>query len=169
MDWINIRQALTHALKGEFKSATRCAFKMQMVRYVFSGGTAASINIITLHILVEYFSIYYLFASGIAFLIALFVSFTLHKFFTFGDTETKRVPIQIFTYVCLLGFNILLNLTFMWVAVEGFGIMYLVAQFIVSSAIAVWSFFAYRHFVFRHSTITPTNTHEVYMPQESQK
>jgi putative flippase GtrA len=168
MDWINIKQALTHASKGKFISAIRCAFKVQVMRYIFSGGTAALVNLATLHALVEYAGVYYLFASGIAFLVALLVSFTLHKFFTFGDTEARRIPRQMVAYVCLLGLNILINLALMWIIVDGLGVMYLIAQVLVSGAIAIWSFFAYRHIVFRTDTIS-IDTHAEDMPQELQR
>jgi len=149
MDWGEYKNVFLHTMRGEFISAVRCAFRIQIVRYVFSGGIAAAVNIGTLYILVKFFELYYLFASGVAFALALLVSFTLHKVVTFQDSHVKRIPRQMILYLFLLGFNVCLNLFLMWVIVDSLKVMYLIAQIIVSGAIAVWSFFAYRHIVFK--------------------
>lgn len=146
-------------------------FKLQIVRYLFSGGIAALVNLTVLHVLVRFVGVHYLVASGAAFFVAFLVSFTLHKLVTYQDTRTERIPLQISLYLGLLGFNILLNLSFMWVLVGGVGISYLVAQIVVSGAIAVWSFFAYQHIVFRvHATTLPqSDIRAQYTPPELQK
>src|SRR5260370_1381260 len=81
----------------------------QVSRFVISGATAAGATIGTLHILVSVFGIWYVTASAISFLVGFVVSFTLQKFWTFGNRDSWMRKEQIVVYLCIVLFNLGLN------------------------------------------------------------
>ncbi len=123
----------------------------RLVRYLFSGTTAALVLLGVLHFLVSTLGIQYLFASGLAFTIAFCVSFILQKFFTFKDHKIERIHTQAGLYLIVFVCNIICNTALMYFMVDKFGIPYLVAQVLTGGIIALWSYFLYRYFIFKPS------------------
>jgi len=125
----------------------------KLVRYVTSGGAAALTNMTVLFLLVHFGHLYYLYASILAFLISVGVSFTMQKFWTFRDTHVHDIHTQFARYVLVIVANLILNTLLMYTLVEKAGVWYLSAQFFTVIAIAFVGYFAYRHFVFRERTV----------------
>src|SRR3989344_9488787 len=129
------------------------------VKYIFAGGTAATIDLVLLALFVEIFGFHYLFASALAFIVAFFVSFTLQKFWTFGNTVMDAIRRQLAVYFGIAVFNLLLNTLLMYVLVDIAQFWYFGSQIVVCGFVAVISFMLYRRFVFnsdRPLTSTPT-------------
>lgn len=118
--------------------------KRELIKYIISGGTAAVVNISTLYILVDYFDLWYLASSTLAYLVAFFVSFTLQKFWTFLDKEKRGTTKQAIWFILYNVISIFINMLFVFVFVEVFGVVYLVAQILSGIIIAGCSFFVYR-------------------------
>lgn len=123
------------------------------VRYLISGGLAASVNLATLYILADIFGIWYLSASVTAFTVALIASFTLHKFVTFGDRRMEIAQRQFFSYMCATVINVCLNALLMFIFTDLVGFYHMISQVIASGMIAVTSFFVYRYIVFRRPVV----------------
>jgi putative flippase GtrA len=123
---------------------------VRVARYIFSGGTAATVNLAALYALVDFFGLYYLTGAVLSFIIAFVVSFLLQKFWTFRNFEKKTdvVQKQVVWYFGIALFNLCLNTTFIYFFVEVLYVWYMLAQFISSGLIAVLSYFLYKLFVF---------------------
>jgi putative flippase GtrA len=124
----------------------------RLIRYVFSGGIAAASNVIALFLLVEYGNLYYLYASILAFIFSLVVSFTLHKFLTFRDRETRNIHGQIGRYLLVILGNLVLNTVLVYLLVETASLWYVFAQILGAALIAVTGYIGYKYFVFREPT-----------------
>ena len=120
-----------------------------IVRYLISGGTAALSNIGFLFLLVHFFHVHYLYASGIAFIMSIAVSFTMQKFWTFQDTPLHDVHVQFTRYLVVLLVNLALNTLLMYIFVEEMGLWYLYAQILATALVAIVGYFGYTYFVFR--------------------
>ena len=142
--------SLLHAGKSLLKSVFHMPIA-RMVRYLISGGTAAATYLAILYAFVEFGGFRYLYASAFALGIAIIISFSLHKFFTFRERNLSRSHIQFGAYLCVVGLDFAMNLALMWFSVEILGIPYLAAAIMASGAIAVVNFFSYQLFVFRKS------------------
>ena len=129
----------------------------RLLRYLMAGGTAATVDLLLLYIFTDIFGIYYLLSAVLAFLVAFAVSFTLQKFWTFQDHSTDRVHTQAVAYFFIAGGNLLLNTVLMYVLVDGYGVWYLLAQFIISGLIAFGSFFISRY-LFRQRDLDTTSS-----------
>lgn len=120
----------------------------KMARYLVSGGSATLTNLCVLFLLVHFLGMHYLAASVIAFCAGIIVSFTLHKFWTFGNSELSRVHFQLALYLVVAAGNVAANSVLVYIFVEWLALWYLLAQLLASALIAVNSYFIYQAFVF---------------------
>ncbi len=120
------------------------------VKYIFSGGMATLTNLSVLFILTEVFGIYYLVSSVFAFIFSIIVSFSMQKFWTFGDSSKENIHKQFAYYLFIVLLNLVLNTFSVYVFVEYLHLWYFIAQFFAGVIIAVVSFFAYRNLVFKN-------------------
>lgn len=130
---------------------TRWHISMQMLRYLISGGTVVLTELAALYVFTDLFRLWYEFSLVIAFVIALCVSFTLQKFWTFGDRETSDVHKQASSYVVVQLLNLAVNAAALYVLVQYFGMWYLLAQLLVSALIALWNFLIYKFIIFKRA------------------
>jgi putative flippase GtrA len=120
-----------------------------LLRYLMSGAVAAASNLLALFLLVQFGRMHYLYASVVAFIASVAVSFTLQKFWTFQDMFTHDVRAQFTRYSAVVLANLTLNTALMYVLVERESLWYVFAQVLTTSIVAVVSYIAYKHFVFR--------------------
>lgn len=118
-------------------------FNFALLRYGISGFSAGVIHLGLLYVLVDYFGYHYLLASTVAVSLAVIVSFTLQKFWTFKNEDLNGVHVQFFYYAIIAIADIILNAALLYVLVEMVGLHYMVAQVIVMGAIAAASFLFY--------------------------
>lgn len=118
-------------------------------RFIVSGGTSAVVDLGLLYVFTDRFGAHYLLSAALAFIAAFFVSFTLQKFWTFEDSSTKRVPIQMSLSFIIASINLGFNTALMYVFVEKLNIWYMGAQVIVGIILAFESFFILRSIIFR--------------------
>lgn len=122
---------------------------MRIFRFLFSGGISLGTDLVLLYIFTDIFGIWYLASAVAAFTLAFLVSFTLHKFWTFGDHSRDGIHMQMGTYFLVAIANLGLNTMLVFAFVEWVGVHYLLAQVVASALIAIESFFVYQHFIFR--------------------
>lgn len=134
------------------------AKNVRIIRYLFSGGAGAFVDIGLLFILVHFFDLWYLFSSVLAFIAAFCVSFTLQKFVTFNEYSKDRIPSQIIFYFFIATSNLVLNTFLMYVGVDLFGFHYVATQVFVSGFIATYSFFIYKYRVFHSHDIVESQS-----------
>ena len=119
-----------------------------LARYLVAGFTGAGTQIGLLFIFTDLVGFWYLYSSLIAFVVAIIVSFTLQKFWTFADKNIDGMHNQFFKYLLVALFGIVFNTSFMFVLVDIFGLWYILAQIIVGAIIAALNFLMYKLFIF---------------------
>lgn len=119
-----------------------------IVRYIISGTTSASVNLTVLYIFYHIVGLFYLTASIIAFIIAFFVSWALHKFWTFKDHSMDDFHKQGIKYLMSSLFGLSLNTTLMYILVSLLHIWVLVSQVFAGLLVALCTFFISKHLVF---------------------
>lgn len=124
----------------------------QIFRFLLSGGASFGTDLALLYVFTDVFDIWYLTSAVVAFILAFFVSFTLMKFWTFGDSSREGMHTQMGAYFLVAVINLVLNTLLVYVFVETAGLHYLLAQVVASLLIAVESFFVYQRFIFRNRT-----------------
>ena len=119
-----------------------------LLRYLVAGITGASTQIGLLYVFTDIVGLWYIYSSLLAFLIAIIISFTLQKFWTFADGEIKKAHYQFAYYMGVAVLGIFINTIFMYIFVSIFGIWYILAQIITGGIIAVFNFIMYKFFIF---------------------
>ncbi len=119
--------------------------KYQVLRYLASGFLANVVFFGVLVLLKEILQIWYLYASSIAYLIALVASFNLQKFWTFRsmDTRTSTFTLQAVLYGLNSALGFFLNGFIVYLAVERLHLWYIIGQLLATSFFAVFSFFVF--------------------------
>lgn len=119
-------------------------------RYLFSGFLAFGTNLLLLFVFKHYLGWHYLSASTVSFIVSVIVSFLAQKFITFQDKSRDRVHHQLFKYVVIALFNVLVNGALMFSFVDLVHLSYLLSQFFSAGIIAFYSLFLYRFVIFSH-------------------
>lgn len=121
---------------------------MRIVRFVISGGTATTVNLGTLFTLTHFMGIWYIYSSLVAFSISFLISFTLQKFWTFGNGENDRIHVQATIFLSIILFALGLNTILIYLFVEFVHTHYIFGQLVSGVIIAVVNYFSYKHLVF---------------------
>jgi putative flippase GtrA len=121
---------------------------MRIFRFLLSGGAALGTDLVFLYLFTDIFGIWYLVSSVLAFVLAFVVSFSLQKFWVFGDSSHDGIQKQASIYFVVAIINLFLNTFLVYEFVEQFKLFYLLAQIAASALIAIESFFVYQHFIF---------------------
>jgi len=124
------------------------------IKFIISGGTASAVDLFFLFLLTHIFGIWYLLSASLAFIIAFFVSFYLQKFWTFRDNNREKMIKQMALYFTVGVINLAVNTVGMYVLVDKFKIMYLVAQIIMMALVAISNFLIYRFVIFRKEKLS---------------
>ena len=135
----------------------------KFVRYVFSGGTAAFVNLLTVWFL-ERLGWNYLLVVTLAFIMALFVSFTLQKFLTFSDKKISEAHKQFLTFALIGVANLLINDLLVYIQINVFRLRSLiVVEAFASILIAIYSYFIYKLYVFKDKSSTANEIKVLYL------
>ncbi|MBI4065861.1 GtrA family protein [Candidatus Kaiserbacteria bacterium] len=121
---------------------------MHILKFLSTGIIGLSVNLGVFHTL--YVSgVPYLAGSIIGFAIALFVGFTLQKFWTFEEPTLERARTQFMLYGTLAVCNLAVNTLIVYALVEYANAHYLIAQTIGAGSVALVSYFVYKLYIFR--------------------
>lgn len=121
----------------------------QMLKFLISGGTVALTELAFLYIFTHFFGIWYLFSLVLSFIIAFCISFTLQKFWTFGDARADVVHIQMSSYLMVSLTSLAVNAVLLYIFVQYFAMWYIFAQILIDIIIAGGTFLIYKFHIFK--------------------
>ena len=133
--------------------------KHLIVRYLISGVTSASINLLIFSIFFYIFSVHYIVSNVIAFSVAFFVSLVLQKFWTFRDHSTDKMHIQGTLYLFSSLFGLLINTTVLYICVDFFGFLPIIGVIVAGVATALCTFQISRRFIFNQKSNETLSIH----------
>lgn len=126
--------------------------KYEGLRYFVAGGTAGVTDLGLLYLFHNIIGIHYLIAASIAFVIAFFMSFIFHKFWTFKSHD-ERTHKQVVMYFGTSLLGLVLNTSLMYVFVDHFEVNVILSQVIVGLLVACCTFFISRNLVFKFNKL----------------
>lgn len=119
------------------------------MRYLISGGVAATTHFTILIFLVELFGANPTLASSIGFCVAGVVNYTLQYHWTFEISEAHRT---VFTrYVAVTATTLGINTALFWTLNDRLGLPYLVAQIMVTGFVVLINFTINQRYTFAKS------------------
>lgn len=127
----------------------------KILRFLISGGSAAVTNLGVLYIATHILGVWYIASSVIAFVLSFFVSFTMQKFWTFGNSSMHLLQGQMIKYFIFMIINLGVNTLMMYFFVEYSGLHYMAAQILTMALLAFVSFFVYQFVIFKSTVSIP--------------
>ena len=120
----------------------------KIARYVISGVLATSANLFVTYALTDFLGIWYVLSSVVGFFVALSISFTLQRFWTFQHSGLARMHIEAVQFISVALGGLMFNAASVFILVEYAHVHYLFAQFTIGLFIAIGNFVFY-HIIFR--------------------
>ena len=99
----------------------------RVFRFLFSGGISLGTDLALLYLFTDIFGIWYLTSAVMAFILAFGVSFTLQKFWTFGDHSREDMRMQMGVYFLVAVVNLGLNTFLVYTFVELTSLHYIIS------------------------------------------
>ena len=123
---------------------------IQIMAYIFSGLTVATVQFTTFVIGMKLTVGQYLHASTLAFFVAILTSFTLQRYVTFAKNSKRRLHTHysILLFVINSGFSLVLNFIIMYTGVTLLSLNSFATQLLSMVILAMYNFAAYR-FIFK--------------------
>ncbi len=121
---------------------------VQLLKYVFVGGMAYSVDFGSLFFFTEVAKIHYLLSAAIAFILGLVTNYSLSIFWVFSKRtlSDKRMEFMIFTIIGIVGLG--LNEVIIWFFTEIADFHYLISKIISTVVVFFWNFFARKKTLF---------------------
>ena len=118
-----------------------------IARYLFSGGVTFLINASIFLVLTEHLNVWYIYSAIIAFAASALAGYFLHKTITYSD-KTPTSTGKVIHYYMLNIANVIMNALLLFIFVEYFSILKIIALVISNLLIAVYSYFIYKKIIF---------------------
>lgn len=120
----------------------------ETIRYLVIGGISAFLDLLLLYILVNYFKIWYLYATVISFTMVTILGYLGQKYFTFRNYK-KNYKKQLFIFFIITGIGLIINITFMFLFVSLMNIWYILASIITKFIVLIWNFITNKKITFK--------------------
>ena len=121
------------------------SFLIKMFRYGLSSGAALAIDVGLMSVLIEFFSIPYLYAAAAGFSAGCILNYFISKYFVFENRSTNSDSVTASLFVLVGIGGLLLNHLILYVGVDIISAHYLIAK-IVSAGTVFWFNFLIRGF-----------------------
>ena len=119
----------------------------QFARFIFTGGFTAGLDFFLLVVLVDGFSLHYLAAGGISFVVAVALNYFISRNWVF-DRGKYSAPIECLGFFTTSGIGLGLNQIILWVSVSSFSIDYKLSKIISIGIVTLWNFLTKKYIVF---------------------
>lgn len=118
-----------------------------LIRWILSGGIAFIVDFSTLFFLVEKINVYYLYASGFAFLLSATTNFLISRYLIFNAT-TNSVTSSYIRFISISMIGLALIASLMYLLVDIIGLHYLLSRLLIAGTVGVSSFYIHKLFTF---------------------
>ena len=110
-----------------------------VLRFITGGTMGGLTYYILIYILTDFFNLWYILSSIIAFICNVLINFIIHRFWTFEDKNKKATKQLIFYLILMVNYHVL-NIVLLYLMVEYLNLYYLIAQLIITTVLFVPSF-----------------------------
>lgn len=130
------------------RTSLKKIFSYHIARFIVSGGTAAVSLLAILFVLTEFVGVWYIASSILAFIVSVFINFTLQRLWVFENDSQKNMTRQAILFFGVNLMNLLINAVLMYLFVDIAHFWYMLAQVCTSIIIAFESFIVYKKIIF---------------------
>jgi len=121
----------------------------EFIKFALVGVVNTLINLAVLYILTEFFSVYYILSSFLAFLVAVTNSFILNTLWTFKSDIKNKTATKYSKFFIVSVVTALFNILFLYVFTEFVGLWYMLSQFIAIALTLMMNFIGNKFWTFK--------------------
>lgn len=121
----------------------------EFAKFALVGVINTLIHLAILHILTEYFSVYYILSSLIGFVVAVTNSFILNTYWTFKKDIKSQTGFRYGKFFLVSVFAAITNLILLYIITEFFGIWYILSQVIATGISLVINFIGNKFWTYK--------------------
>ena len=121
----------------------------EFIKFVLVGCINTLLHLSILYLLVEYFSIYYVFASLIAFIIAVINSFIMNTLWTFKKDIKTKTGSRYGKFFIVSVIAVMANLLLLYLITEYIGIWYILSQVIATGFSLIINFIGNKFWTYK--------------------
>jgi len=122
---------------------------IQFFKFCIVGTIGTLVSLSVLYGLTEFLGFYYLVSAVFAFVISLTSNFVLNKFWTFKGRSKDKTLVQYWKFFVVNIVALVVNLFFLYIFVEYFGIWYVLAQFLAICVAMIVNFLGSKFWTFK--------------------
>lgn len=123
----------------------------EFLKFCVIGVMNTGIHLVCLFILTEYFHIYYVLSSVLAFLIALVNSFIFNSIWTFESQIKEKLATRFMKFFAVSVFAGAMNILALYMMTEFLGIWYILSQILATVVSKLINFTGYKFWTFRRN------------------
>lgn len=112
----------------------------QILRFGIVGGSAFVIDYGIMVFLTEMFGVNYLFSSGISFCVSVLYNYLLSVYWVFDVSKERNKGEELVIFMILSVIGLGINELLMWICVDKFEIVYLLAKIFATAVVMVYNF-----------------------------
>lgn len=121
----------------------------EFFKFAFIGFIGTLLNLFILYSFTEFLKIYYLLSAIFAFLVAATSNFILNKIWTFKEKIHHKILTKYYKFLLVSVVALLVNLFFLYIFTEFFGIYYLISQVLAIGIALIINFLGNKIWTFR--------------------
>ncbi len=121
----------------------------QFARFLLVGGSTALVDFVLLVLFVEVFSVYYLVASGAAFIVGLILNYLVCRSWVFQGGKYGQM-IEFLAFCTGGGIGLGLNQIILLLFVGHFSLDYRLSKIISIAVVTLWNFLTKKYLIFRN-------------------
>ena len=123
-------------------------FVVRFIRFIISSSSTLLLDLLILTLSVEYFKLYYLIGSGIAFTISNSANYVINRNWGFRGTRTS-VFYGYLKFIIIGTIGLVLTVFLMWIFVDLLGVVYFASRIIVAIIEGTLSFILHYYITFK--------------------
>ena len=123
----------------------------EFIKFAIVGVINTIIHLAVLFILTEFFSVWYILSSFLAFLIAVTNSFVMNTLWTFRKNIKHKTVTKYGKFFTISVITALSNLFFLYIFTEFWGLWYMLSQFIAIVLTLMMNFFGNKFWTFKEN------------------
>jgi putative flippase GtrA len=120
----------------------------QFIRFTFTGAFTAGLDFLLLILLVEGFSVHYLLAGAVSFVVAVTLNYLISLVWVFEGGRYSR-PAEFLGFFATSGVGLGLNQLILWVSVGSLLLDYRISKIVSIVIVTVWNYATKKYLVFR--------------------
>lgn len=113
---------------------------LQLFLYLIVGGLATLVEWAAFYVLNSIFSVHYMIATALAFVLSTFVNWAFGRLILFREKTDQSTFFELVKIYAVSIIGLLLNLLIMFIAVEKIGLNEMISKIIATCLVFIWNF-----------------------------